>query len=159
MQTEEWALVASVVFTGLWSGLLAMLTLVMHRMLAKMEFREFVQFLRAFLPVARRSPFNYAAIAGMIVAPVIALIAVGVPGDGVFVLTALGLVLTIAGPLLVSSRLTEPNYEVMLGWNPDGPPSDGWEGIRRRYFILNWVRAAATWAAFALFLAALLIVS
>lgn len=96
MQTEEWALVASVVFTGLWSGLLAMLTLVMHPMLAKMEFREFVQFLRAFLPVARRSPFNYAAIAGMIVAPVIALIAVGVPGDGVFVLTALGLVLTIA---------------------------------------------------------------
>jgi hypothetical protein len=33
-------------------------------------------------------------------------------------------------------------------------PSD-WQATRRRYFALNWVRAAATWAAFGLFLAAL----
>jgi hypothetical protein len=32
---------------------------------------------------------------------------------------------------------------------------DGWEATRQRYFALNWIRAACTWAAFALFLAAL----
>jgi hypothetical protein len=30
-----------------------------------------------------------------------------------------------------------------------------WEGNRRRYFALNWIRAAFTWVAFVLFLAAL----
>ena len=70
-------------------------------------------------------------------------------------LTAIGLVLTIAGPLLVSNRLAEPNYDVMLAWDPDAMPA-GWEATRQRYFALDWIRAAATWAAFALFLAALL---
>jgi hypothetical protein len=55
---DGWALAASVVFAGLWSGLLAMLTLVMHPMLAAMNGREFARFLRAFLPTARRAPFN-----------------------------------------------------------------------------------------------------
>jgi hypothetical protein len=55
---EEWALAASVVFSGLWSGLLGMLTLVMHPMLAAMDGRDFENFLRAFLPVARKAWFK-----------------------------------------------------------------------------------------------------
>jgi hypothetical protein len=55
MTGEEWALGASVVFAGLWSGLLGMLVLVMHRMLAPMDGREFEGFLRAFLPVGRKA--------------------------------------------------------------------------------------------------------
>jgi uncharacterized membrane protein len=156
MDLEEWALVASVVFSGLWSGLLAMLTLVMHPMIARMEGPEFARFLRAFLPTARHAPFNYIAIVGMVVAPVIALVGLADdPGEAPFILTAIGLVLTVAGPLVVSNRLAEPNYEVMLAWDPAAPPAD-WEAKRRRYFALNWIRAAATWTAFALFLAALL---
>jgi hypothetical protein len=61
--------------------------------------------------------------------------------------------LTVAGPLLVSNRLAEPNSDVMLSWNPDALP-EGWESFRRRYFTLDWIRAAATWLAFGLFLAA-----
>ena len=52
---EEWALAASVVFSGLWSGLLGMLTLVMHPMLGAMDGRDFERFLRAFLPVLRKA--------------------------------------------------------------------------------------------------------
>ena len=55
----------------------------------------------------------------------------------------------------MSNRLAEPNYDVMLAWDPDAMPAD-WEAGRRRYFTLDWIRAAATWTAFALFLAALL---
>jgi len=119
MSVEEWALAASVVFSGLWSGLLAMLTLVMHPMLAAMNGRDFARFLRAFLPTARTAPFNYVAIVGMIVAPIVALVALSDdPGSAPFVLTAIGLALTVAGPLVVSSRLAEPNYDVMLAWDP-----------------------------------------
>jgi hypothetical protein len=154
MTTEEWALVASVVFSGMWSGLLAMLVFVLHPMLKSMSGPEFARFLRGFLPTARNAPFNYAAVIGMVVAPAVALIAFDDTGDAAFVLTAIALVLTVAGPLLVSRLLSEPNYDVMLAWDPDEMPS-GWEATRRRYFALNWIRAAATWAAFGLLLAAL----
>lgn len=154
MSLEEWALIAGVVFSALWSGLLAMLTLVMHPMLAAMSGGEFARFLEGFLPVARRAPFNYVAIFGMLVAPVVALVAIGDAGATPFVLTAIGLGLVIAGPLLVSNRLAEPNYDRMLTWDPDRMP-EGWQAVRARYFALNWVRAAATWTAFGLFLAAL----
>ena len=158
MTVEEWALVACVVFSGLWSGLLAMLTLVMHPMLAAMDGRDFAYFLRAFLPTARHAPFNYVAVVGMVVAPIVALVALGDdPSSAPFMLTAIGLVLTIAGPLIVSNRLAEPNYDVLLAWDPEAMPA-GWEAGRRRYFALNWIRFGATWTAFALFLAALMAV-
>ncbi|MCO8274867.1 hypothetical protein M1L60_30160 [Actinoplanes sp. TRM 88003] len=68
-------------------------------------------------------------------------------------LTAIGLALTVIGPLLVSNRLSEPLYDVILGWDPSSVPAN-WQEVRRRYFALNWIRAVLTWAAFALFLAA-----
>src|SRR6478609_2906870 len=124
VSVADWALLASVVFAGLWSGLLAMLTL----------------FLGAFLPIARRSWFNYAEVLGMLAAPIVALVALAEhPSGARFVLTAVGLALTVAGPLLVSNRLAEPNYDRILAWDPAAPPPD-WQAERHRYFTLNWVR-------------------
>jgi hypothetical protein len=149
----EWALAACVVFAGLWSGLLAMLTLILHPMMAEMDGPGFARFLRGFLPTARKAPFNYVCVIGLVVAPVVALFDVD---EAALVLTAIGLALTVAGPLLISNRLSEPNYDVMLSWNPDAMPQD-WEARRRRYFALDWIRAVATWTAFGLFLAALVV--
>ena len=42
---------------------------------------------------------------------------------------------------------------MILGWDPAAVPAD-WRTARHRYFTLNWIRGACTWAAFALFLAA-----
>jgi uncharacterized membrane protein len=123
-------------------------------MLKAMDGHDFARFLRAFLPPARKAWFNYAEVIGMVVAPVVALVTLDDRGDAPFILTAVGLAFTVAGPLLVSNRLAEPNYDVMLAWDPDAMPA-GWEATRTRYFTLNWIRAVATWAAFALFLAAL----
>ena len=41
----------------------------------------------------------------------------------------------------------------MLAWAPDAPPRD-WREVRARWQRLNWVRAAATWLALALFVTA-----
>ena len=65
MTGEEWALAAAVVFSGLWSGLLGMLTLVMHRMLGAMDGPGFLGSMQAFLPVGRKSWFNYACAIGI----------------------------------------------------------------------------------------------
>jgi len=47
VSVADWALLASVVFAGLWSGLLAMLTLILHPMLAGMDGSGFARFMRS----------------------------------------------------------------------------------------------------------------
>ena len=155
MTGEEWALVASVVFAGLWSGLLGMLTLVMHRMLAAMDGREFENFLRAFLPVGRKAWFNYVCAIGMAVAPAVALVLMWDDRSSrSFVLTAIGLGIVIIGVYVVSNVWKEPLYDVMLAWDPEAMPPD-WEKGRAKYFSINWVQLVSTWTVFGLFLTAL----
>jgi hypothetical protein len=156
LSVEQWALTASVVFTGLFSGLYAMLNLIFHKVMGAMDGPEFARFLRRFLTVARKSAFNYIVVIGMIVAPAVALIATNDAGSTPFVLTAIGLALTLGGNAVVSNRIAEPNYDRMLAWDPDHMPGD-WQAVRSFYFRLNWIRAASTWTAFGLFLAALVV--
>jgi hypothetical protein len=155
---EEMSLAASVVFAGLWSGLLGMLTFVMHSMLGAMDGPDFERFLRAFLPVGRKAWFNYVCAIGMAVAPIVALVALsGDPSSAPFVLTAIGLAIVILGVYVVSNVWKEPLYDVMLAWEPEAMPAD-WEAGRGRYFAINWIQTAATWTVFGLFLAALILV-
>jgi hypothetical protein len=151
--TEMW-LGLAVVFAGLWSGLLLTLTTILHPIYAAQDARGFRQELGRFLPVARRSPTNYILVIGLVVAPTAALITLRHESSELpFQLTAIGLTLTVIGPLMTSRYLAEPNYDVILGWDPDSVPA-GWKQTRRTYFALNWVRGALTWAAFGAFLAA-----
>jgi predicted membrane channel-forming protein YqfA (hemolysin III family) len=152
---EEWVLAGAAFFSGLASGLLGMLTTIMHPMLGAMDGREFRNFMEAFLRFARKAWFNYAWSLGMGIAPIAALVLLwDDAGSTAFVLTAIGLVIVIVGVYLVSNLWKEPQYDVILGWDPDALPAD-WEAGRRRYFTINWIQFATTWSAFALFLVAL----
>ncbi len=144
------ALAACVILAGLWSGLLLMLTTILHPVLRNMDGPDFAEFLQRFLPVAQHSPTNYSVIIGLLVAPAVALVALGPSDEPAFVLTAVGFGACIAGPLLTSRLLAEPNYRTILGWSDTGVRTT-WQTVRRRYFLLNWVRAVATWTALALF--------
>jgi len=144
----------SVISAGLWSGLLLTLTTILHPMYAAQPVGGFARDMRRFLPIARRSPTNYILVCALFLTPIVALVGLrGDPSGAPFILTAAGLAATVSGPLLTSKFLAEPNYEVILGWDPDAVPSD-WPVARERYFRLNWIRAVLTWIAFALFLAA-----
>jgi Domain of unknown function (DUF1772) len=144
----------SVVAAGLWSGLLLTLTTILHPMYARQDAGGFAEDMRRFLPIARRSPTNYVLVALLVIAPVVALVGLwDQPSSAPFILTATGLAAAVLGPLLTSRYFAEPNYEVILGWDPDAVPRD-WKAVRERYFRLNWIRAALTWIAFALFVAA-----
>lgn len=47
-----------------------------------------------------------------------------------------------------------PTYKMILAGAPEAMPAN-WEATRQRYFTINWIQLAITWAAFALFLVAL----
>jgi hypothetical protein len=48
-----------------------------------------------------------------------------------------------------------PTYKMILALDPEAIPPD-WEAVRQRYFAINWIQLATTWAAFALFILALI---
>jgi hypothetical protein len=157
LTAEEWALAASVFFSGLAAGLLGMLTTILHPMLAAMDGREFRSFMDGFLRYARKSWFNYAWSLGMGIGPIVAVVLLwDDAGSTSFVLTAIGLGVVIAGVYVVANVWKEPHYDVMLAWDPEAMPAD-WEVGRRRYFTINWIQFATTWTAFALFLLALIL--
>jgi hypothetical protein len=77
------------------------------------------------------------------------------PGSTSFVLTAIGLAIVFLGVIIVSNVWKTPTYKMILALNPDDP-SANWEAVRGRYFAINWLQLVTTWAAFALFLVALI---
>jgi MFS family permease len=155
---EEWTLAATAFLSGLASGLLGMLSTIMRPMLAAMDGRDFRNFMEAFLRFADKSwgrVYNYAWSLGMTIGPVVALVLLwDDPGSTSFVLTAIGLGIVIVGVLIVSNVWKTPTYKLILAWDPEAMPAD-WEAGRRRYFTINLIQLAVTWAAFALFLVAL----
>jgi hypothetical protein len=159
MTAEEWALAASVFLAGLAAGFLGGLCTILRPMLAAMDGRDFRNFMERFLQYAGNGQgkvYNYAWSAGTTIASIVALVLLfDDPGSTSFVLTAIGLGVWIVGILIVSNAWKTPHYNVMLAWNPEAMPAD-WEAGRQRYFTINWLQFATTWAAFALFLVALI---
>ncbi len=161
MTAEELTLAATVFISGLAAGLLGMLSTIMRPMLAAMDGRDFRNFMEAFLQYAGKSwgkAYNYVWSLGMTIGPAVALVLLSEdPGSTSFVLTAIGLGIVIGGVLIVSNVWKTPTYNLILAWDPEALPSD-WEAGRQRYFTINLIQLAVTWAAFALFLMALIYV-
>jgi hypothetical protein len=159
MTAEEWALAASVFFSGLAAGFLGGLCTILRPMQAAMTGRDFRNFMETFLRYADHGlgkVFNYAWSLGMTIGPIVALVLLfDDPGSTSFVLTAIGLGVVIVGVLIVSNAWKTPTYKVMLAWDPEAMPAD-WEAGRQRYFTINWIQLATTWAAMGLFLVALI---
>jgi uncharacterized membrane protein len=159
MTGEEWALAASAFFSGLAAGFLGGLCTILRPMQAAMKGPEFRNFMETFLHYAAAGlgkVFNYAWSGGTTIAAILALVLLfDDSGSPSFVLTAIGLGVWIVGILIVSNVWKTPHYNVMLAWDPDDLPAD-WEAGRQRYFTINWLQLATTWAAFALFVVALI---
>jgi hypothetical protein len=158
MTGEEWALAATVFFTGLSAGFLGALCTIIRPMQAAMDGRGFRNFMEVFLRYADNGlgkAYNLAWAFVPVVTSIVALVLLwDDPGSTSFILTALGLGIVLVGIWLVSNVWKTPTYKLILAWNPEALPAD-WEAGRQRYFTINWLQMAVTWTAFGLFLAAL----
>jgi hypothetical protein len=158
MTAEEWALAATVFFTGLSAGFLGALCTIIRPMLQAMDGRGFRNFMEVFLRYAGSGWgkwYNLAWAFVPVVGSIVALVLLwDDPGSTSFILTAIGLVIVLIGIWLVSNVWKTPTYNLILAWDPEAMPAD-WEAGRRRYFAINWIQMAVTWSAFALFLVAL----
>jgi hypothetical protein len=159
MTAEEWALVASSFFSGLAAGFLGGLCMIIRPMQAAMTGQEFRTFMERFLQYASNGSgkwFNYAWSGVTTIASIVALVLLfDDPGSTSFVLTAIALGVWVVGILVVSNVWKTPTYKLILAGGPEALPAD-WEAVRQRYFTINWLQLATTWAAFALFLVALI---
>jgi hypothetical protein len=160
MTAEEWVLGATVFLSGLAIGLLGMLSAIMRPMLAAMDGRDFRNFMEGFLRYAGHSwgkVYNFAWSMGMVFGPIVALVLLWDDrGSDSFLLTAIGLGISLVGIWIVSNAWKTPTYNIILAWDPEALPAD-WEAGRRRYFTINWIQLAVTWTAFGLFLAAVIL--
>jgi hypothetical protein len=160
MTAEEWALAASSFFAGLAAGFLGGLCTILRPMQTAMTGPEFRTFMETFLRYADNGlgkVFNYAWSGGTTIASIVALVLLwDDPGSTSLVLTAIGLGVWIVGILIVSNVWKTPTYKLILAGDPEAMPAD-WEAARQRYFTINWLQLATTWAAFALFLVALMV--
>jgi len=156
---EEWALAACVFFSGLAAGFLGALCTIIRPMQAAMDGRTFRNFMEAFLRYADHGlgqVYNLAWAFVPVPGAVVALVLLwDDPGSTSFILTAISLGIVLVGIWLVSNVWKTPTYNLILSWDADALPA-GWEAGRRRYFTINWIQMVATWAAFALFLVALI---
>jgi hypothetical protein len=159
MTAEEWALAATVFFTGLSAGFLGALCTIIRPMLQAMDGRGFRNFMEVFLRYAGSGWgkwYNLAWAFVPVVGSIVALVLLwDDPGSTSFILTAIGLVIVLVGIWLVSNVWKTPTYNLILAWDPEAMPAD-WEAGRQRYFTINWIQMAVTWSAFALFLLALI---
>ena len=156
MTREESALAAAVVFAGLWSGLLGMLTLGDHASDARRDGRPRLRALPAGLPPCWQEGVVQLRLRdrGWPSRRIVGLVALWDDrSSAAFILCAIGLALVVIGVYVVSNVWKEPHYDVMLAWDADAMPPE-WEAGRQRYFTLNWIQAAATWPAFGVFLLA-----
>ena len=158
MTAEGWALGVSSFFAGLAAGFLGGLCTILRPMQAAMMGQEFRTFMENFLQYASNGlgkAFNYAWSGVTTIASILAIVLLfDDPGSTAFVLTAIGLAIWVVGILVVSNLWKTPTYKLILAGAPDDLPAD-WEATRQRYFNINWIQRATTWATFALFVVAL----
>lgn len=137
-------LMAAVVASGLFTGLMLTLVVVMQRIWSALPAPAYVDAMQTFLPAAKGHPIITTITLVPILAPIVALAALSdAPASGAFIAALAGTLLAL-GPLLVTLRLNFPIYDTIMAWTS---PPPGWESVRQRFYRLNLLRLGLMLAA------------
>lgn len=155
MTPAELALIASIIATGLFSGLMMTLVLVNQRIWAAQNAAAYIADMQTFLPAAKGHPVIATLTLLPFLAPIVAIVAYAGDGGARLALVIAGTLLA-AGPFFVTLRFNFPIYDAIMGWEPGSEPA-GWQAVRRRFYVLNLTRLLLAFSAMLCFLLALVV--
>lgn len=155
MTPSEAALIAAVLASGLFAGLMFSLLVLLLPKWRAMDAADYFRDIQPFLQVGKGNRAVALVLFLAVFAGPAALFLPGGPtGELWRVAVSTGSVLFIAGPLGVTLLFNLPLYTEIMAADPQDPPA-GWGVLRRRFNLLNGVRFTGAVLAFLLFAIAL----
>ncbi|MBN1313754.1 MAG: hypothetical protein JXB30_20285 [Anaerolineae bacterium] len=149
------ALMASIVMTGLFSGMTLAITLLFYPSVRKLSGPEFTSICHRFLRISDIGPANYTLIILSMLSPTIALVGGLNESESLpFTLTLAGWIVFLVGSVGVSRFLLEPLYDKFASWSDQSPPGN-WESYRKRWYWFTQLQSFSSTCAFVLYIAAL----
>ncbi len=129
-----------IVTASMFVGVIAAMMGVIQTVLNQLDYTTYTRVMKGIITAGRKSPIIWSLLLIPFSAAIVTLVLLrNEIGSTAFGWTTIGLVLFIAGPILVSRFGNEPWYDRIMGWSPDAPV-DNWETERLRWFKLNLAR-------------------
>ncbi|MEL7236929.1 MAG: hypothetical protein AAFV33_18915 [Chloroflexota bacterium] len=140
MDIIEVLLVITVVSSSLFVGIIAAMMGVIQRMLYQLDYATYTQVMQGIITSGRKAIVVWVLLLLPLLSAGIALVllrdSIGTP---TFIGAAVGVVLFVAGPVLVSRYANEPWYDRIMAWDKD-TEVEGWREERMHWFHLNLLR-------------------
>ncbi|HYE83073.1 MAG TPA: DUF1772 domain-containing protein [Clostridia bacterium] len=138
----------TIITTGLFSGLMMTLVVILQKQWSSMNRSEYYSNFQGFLKVAKGNAFVTVLTLFSFLVPLLLGILAAVENK-----RALGLSLILAGVLcligcfIVTIKLNFPIYNKVVSWTSENDAAD-WEDTRRRFYFLNIIRFSSSTLSF-----------
>lgn len=147
------ALAVGLVTTGLFSGLMFSLIVLLQPKWDQQTAVEYIMDIQPFLKAAKGNPLVALVLFVGLLSPIITLLTNDTVDTEVTVLTLLGAILFAVGALGVTIVLNLPTYTALMALDAR-QPADDWARLRRQFYHLNLTRFVSSTTAFVLLIAA-----
>lgn len=129
-----------IVTASMFVGVIAAMMGVIQVVLNQLDYAAYTRVMKGIIAAGRKSLIIWSLLLIPLGAAVVTLFLLRSETESAaFGWIAIGLVLFIAGPILVSRFGNEPWYDRIMGWSPDAPDAN-WKMERLRWFKLNVAR-------------------
>ena len=151
MKAVRIAQVVSVIFTGLFTGLMFTFIVVIQRMLAPLSASDYTRIMQSLIHGADDPPLVPLVVVIGMVAPLVTLIKLRhARQSAVWKLTFWGWLVFVVGVFIVTVGINAPINNQIVKWPVQSPPAN-WMELRDRWNSLNWIRTPASGVSFLLF--------
>lgn len=140
MSLIEIALIITLVTASFFVGVIAAMLSVIQRVLNNLDYATYTRIMQGIIIAGRKSPVIWTLLLLPTFSAGLALLLLRADTEEpTFIWLIVGLILFVAGPILVSRYFNEPYYDEVLAWHIDKAVA-GWESKRYRWFQLNLLR-------------------
>jgi uncharacterized membrane protein len=157
MSVTRAAQFVSIIFTGLFTGLMLTFLIVIQRTLDTLTATEYTKVMQQLINAADNPPVVPMIVIISLVAPLVTLFSLRrQPRSLAFLLTFAAWLIFFVGAFLVTIILNVPINTAITGWSPANPPAD-WVSYRDQWGALSYIRTPVSAVSFILHMTALVL--